>query len=41
MAVEKKADDARKLAAQVNDMTPEQLAALEAAINAKKNPQQK
>lgn len=37
---EKKADDARKLAAQVNDMTPEQLAALEAAINAKKNPQQ-
>lgn len=37
--VEKKADDARKLAAQVNDMTPEQLAALEAAINAKKNPQ--
>lgn len=38
--VEKKADDARKLAAQVNDMTPEQLAALEAAINAKKNPQQ-
>ena len=41
VAVEKKADDARKLAAQVNDMTPEQLAALEAAINAKKNPQQK
>ena len=40
VAVEKKADDARKLAAQVNDMTPEQLAALEAAINAKKNPQQ-
>lgn len=39
VAVEKKADDARKLAAQVNDMTPEQLAALEAAINAKKNPQ--
>ena len=38
--VEKKADDAKKLAAQVNDMTPEQLAALEAAINAKKNPQQ-
>lgn len=37
---EKKADNARKLAAQVNDMTPEQLAALEAAINAKKNPQQ-
>ena len=27
VAVEKKADDARKLAAQVNDMTPEQLAA--------------
>lgn len=40
VAGEKKADDARKLAAQVNDMTPEQLAALEAAINAKKNPQQ-
>lgn len=40
VAVEKKADDARKLAAQVNNMTPEQLAALEAAINAKKNPQQ-
>lgn len=40
VAVEKKADDARKLAAQVNDMTPEQLAALEAAINAKKNQQQ-
>ena len=38
--VEKKADDARKLAAQVNDMTPKQLAALEAAINAKKNQQQ-
>ena len=38
--VEKKADDAKKLAAQVNDMTPEQLAALEAAINAKKNPLQ-
>lgn len=40
VAVEKKADDAKKLAAQVNDMTPDQLAALEAAINAKKNPQQ-
>lgn len=40
VAVEKKADDAKKLAAQVNDMTDEQLAALEAAINAKKNPQQ-
>ena len=40
VAVEKKADDARKLAAQVNDMTPEQLAALKEAINAKENPQQ-
>ena len=38
--VEKKADDARKLAAQVNDMTPEQLAALKAAIDAKMNQQQ-
>ena len=38
--VEKKADDARKLAAQVSTMTDEQLAALEAAINAKKNQQQ-
>ena len=38
--VEKKADDARKLTAQVSTMTDEQLAALEAAINAKKNQQQ-
>lgn len=38
--VEKKADDAKKLTAQVDEMTGEQLAALEAAINAKKNPQQ-
>ena len=38
--VEKKADDARKLAAQVNDMTPEQLAALKDAIKAKENQQQ-
>ena len=37
---EKKADDARKLAAQVNDMTQEQLAALKAAIAAKENQQQ-
>lgn len=40
VAVEKKADDARKLAAQVNVMTPEQLAALKAAIEAKENQQQ-
>ena len=38
--VEKKADDAKKLTAQVDEMTDEQLAALEAAINAKKNQQQ-
>lgn len=38
--VEKKADDAKKLTAQVSTMTDEQLAALEAAINAKKNQQQ-
>lgn len=37
---EKKADDAKKLTAQVSTMTDEQLAALEAAINAKKNQQQ-
>lgn len=37
--VEKKADDAKKLAAQVNDMTPEQLAALKEAIAAKENQQ--
>lgn len=35
VAVEKKEADAKKLAAQVNDMTPEQLAALKAAIEAK------
>ena len=40
VAVEKKEADAKKIAAQVNDMTPEQLAALKAAINAKENPQQ-
>lgn len=38
--MEKKADDAKKLTAQVNTMTDEQLAALEAAINAKKKQQQ-
>ena len=38
--VEKKADEAEKLTAQVSTMTYEQLAALEAAINAKKNQQQ-
>lgn len=38
--VEKKADDAKKLAAQVNGMTSEQLAALKAAIAAKENQQQ-
>ena len=37
---EKKADDAKKLTDQVSTMTDEQLAALEAAINAKKNQQQ-
>ena len=37
---EKKADDARKLAAQVNDMTQEQLALLKEAIAAKENQQQ-
>lgn len=35
VAVEKKEADAKKLAAQVNDMTPEQLAALKEAIEAK------
>lgn len=35
VAVEKKEADAKKLAAQVKDMTPEQLAALKAAIEAK------
>ena len=38
--VEKKADDAKKLAAQVDEMTGEQLAALKAAIEAKENQQQ-
>lgn len=38
--VEKKADDAKKLTAQVNEMTGEQLAALKAAIEAKENKQQ-
>ena len=38
--VEKKADDARKLTAQVSTMTDEQLAALKAAIAAKENQQQ-
>lgn len=38
--VEKKADDAKKLTAQVNEMTGEQLAALKAAIQAKENQQQ-
>ena len=38
--VEKKADDAKKLTDQVSTMNDEQLAALEAAINAKKNQQQ-
>lgn len=38
--VEKKADDAKKLTAQVDGMNEEQLAALKAAIAAKENPQQ-
>lgn len=38
--VEKKADDAKKLTAQVSTMTGEQLAALKAAIEAKENQQQ-
>ena len=38
--VEKKADDAKKLTAQVDEMTGEQLAALKAAIAAKENQQQ-
>lgn len=37
---EKKADDAKKLTAQVSTMTGEQLAALKAAIEAKENQQQ-
>lgn len=40
VAVEKKADDAKKLTAQVDEMTGEQLAALKAAIEAKENQQQ-
>ena len=38
--VEKKADDAKKLTAQVSTMTDEQLALLKAAIAAKENQQQ-
>ena len=38
--VEKKADEAEKLTAQVSTMTDEQLAALKAAIEAKENQQQ-
>lgn len=38
--VEKKADEAKKLTAQVSIMTGEQLAALKAAIEAKENQQQ-
>ena len=38
--VEKKADDAKKLTAQVDGMNEEQLAALKAAIAAKENQQQ-
>ena len=38
--VEKKADEAEKLTAQVSTMTGEQLAALKAAIAAKENQQQ-
>lgn len=37
---EKKADEAKKLTAQVSTMTGEQLAALKAAIEAKENQQQ-
>ena len=37
---EKKADDAKKLTAQVSTMTDEQLAALKAAIDAKEKQQQ-
>ena len=40
VAVEKKADDAKKLTDQINGMNEEQLAALKAAIAAKENPQQ-
>lgn len=38
--VEKKADDAKKLTDQVDDMTPEQLTLLKEAIAAKENQQQ-
>lgn len=38
--VEKKADEAKKLTAQVSTMTGEQLAALKAAIEVKENQQQ-
>ena len=38
--VEKKADDAKKLTAQVDEMTDEQLTALKAAIAAKEKQQQ-
>ena len=38
--VEKKADDAKKLTAQVDEMTDEQLTLLKAAIAAKENQQQ-
>ena len=38
--VEKKADDAKKLTAQVSTMTDEQLALLKVAIEAKENQQQ-
>ena len=38
--VEKKADEAKKLTAQVSTMTGEQLALLKVAIAAKENPQQ-
>ena len=38
--VEKKADEAKKLTAQVDEMTGEQLAALKAAIEAKEKQQQ-
>ena len=40
VAVEKKADDAKKLTDQINGMNEEQLAALKAAIEAKENQQQ-
>ena len=38
--VEKKADEAKKLTAQIEGMNEEQLAALKAAIEAKENQQQ-